>query len=483
MLKHRAAAATAWSGADILIRQGLQFAVSIALARLLGPEEFGTIALLYLFTGVAGVVVDSGFGSALVQQQDITPVDESTVFWWQLGAGFLAACVLVASAPAIAGYFSEPLLVPLMASLALAVVAGAAGGVHAAMLTRRLDFRTQLRAGAVATLVSGLVAVAMAWNGSGVWALAAQVVTMAAVNTAMLWWLTGWRPKRVFSVASMGRLFGFGGYLLAANLSDMVYTRGYNLLIGKLHGVRELGFYSRADGTQQLPVAGLSAMLSRVALPMFSAAAADRAQIRRGAELAVRAVMLLNVPMMLGLAAVAEPFVEAVFGPKWLPAVPILQVLCLAGVLWPLHVLNLNMLLAQGHSRLVLKLELPKKLIGICLLVVGSLLGVMGVAWSQVATGLIAFAINAHYSRRLFGYGAATQLRDFFPAMAVALPMAAIVYAIGRWWHAGAVTELFALAGLGIVVFSAFAWTAGLKAVAEVRALVPRHHQRNDSAA
>lgn len=453
MLKEKAISATLWSGADIFLRQGLQFVIAIVLARLLTPEEFGTIALLYLFVGMAGAFVDSGFSSALIQRQDVTHQDESTVFWFNLGMGAIMAAGLWVLAPSIAGFYDLPILIPLTGVLALNLFVSALGSIHGTLLTKRLDFKTPMKIGAIATTASGGVGIVMAWQGYGVWALALQTLASSFVTTVLLWQFNKWRPRLVFSMDSARRLFGFGGYLLMAGLLDIAYNRIYTLLIGKLYGVRDLGFYNRADGTKQLPVNVLTGILSRVALPIFSTASNDKEKLRRGVRHALRGIMLINVPMMFGVLATAEPLVLTLYGEKWLPAVPILQVLCLAGMLWPLHVLNLNVLMAQGYSKLFFRLEVIKKIVGTGLLIVGAAYGVMGIAWSQVVFGALAFAINAYYTRIYLNYGFWEQAGDFLPALGVSAVMALFVYGLGSLLAWDAALKLLVQVSSGVALY------------------------------
>lgn len=430
-LRARSVSAILWSGLDAFMRQGLQFFVAIALARLLSPEEFGTIALLYLFTGLTSAFIDSGFSAALVQRQDITHVDESTVFWFNLGMGLLFAGLLYLAAPWIADFYGEPILVPLTGVLALSLFINALGGIQQTLLSKRLDFKTSMRIGVVATLASGATAIILAQAGFGIWALAAQTLVASMISTAMLWLLNGWRPLLAFSLHSARRLFEFGGYLMISGLLDVVYNRIYSLLIGKLFGVRDLGLYNRADTTKQIPVEVLSGVLARVAFPIFSAASQDRERLRGGVRHALRGMMLVNVPMMLGLMVTAESALRVVFGEQWRPAAPMLQVLCLAGIFWPLHIINLNVLKAQGHARLFFKLEIAKKIIGTLLLLLGLTQGLMGLAWSQVVFGFLAFLVNAHYTRRFLEYGAWRQFLDFLPILLASAAMAALVHLAG----------------------------------------------------
>jgi teichuronic acid exporter len=471
MLRRSALDATLWSAAELSLRQGLQFCISIALARLLSPEEFGVVALLSLFTALASTFVEGGLSTALIQRQDITHDDESTVFWFNLGVGVLAALALWAGGTAIAGFYALPLLAPLAALMGVNVFLGSLGVIHGTLLAKRLNFRALLKVGLVATVSSGAVAIFLAWKGFGVWALAAQALVMTGFTSLLLWLFSGWRPRLAFSVTSARRLFGFGGYMLVANLVDTGYNRAYTLLLGRFYGIREVGFYNQADTTKQMPAGLLVGVLSRVAFPMFSSVAHDNVRLRRGTQLAVRSLMLLNVPMMLGLAAVAEPFVLAAFGPKWLPAAPILQVLCLAGIFWPLHVINLNVLMAQGHSRLILRIEVAKKLLGICLLVAGTAYGILGIAWSQVVFAAVAFLINARYTGRFLGYGVFAQSRDFMSVVAVAVPMTLVVFGASAYWQPRPIVELLTLVAAGSLLFFSIGRLVRLDALHDIAVL------------
>ena len=437
----------------MLVRQGLLFGVSVVLARILSPEEFGTVALLYLFVGVASAFVDGGFSAALIRFQDATHVDESTVFWINLILALVVAASLALAAPAIADFYALPVLVPLTIAMALNVLLTAIGSIHTTLLTKKLNFRVQLRVGLIASLVSGALAIWMAIGGFGVWALAAQVVVATTVSTILLWGFSSWRPLRTISAASARRLFSFGGYMFASSLLDAIYMRFYTVLVGKLFGVRELGFYTRAEGMKQLPVGILTGILSRVAFPIFSSVAGDQQKLVSGVRLAVRSMMLINVPMMLGLAALAEPATIALLGQQWASSAPILQALCVAGIFWPLHVINLNALMAQGYSALFFRLEVIKKLTGIGLLALGAMLGVMGIAWSTAVFGLVAFVINAHYTNKFLGYGFLAQTLDFLPSLAASAFMFSVVATLSFVWSPSPLVEVLSLSVLGGLVF------------------------------
>lgn len=454
MVTLRVSSAIRWSGLEILLRHGLQFVVSVALARLLLPEEFGTIALLSIFIGIATTLVNSGFSAALVQSRSISQTDSSTVFWFNVSTALLMAGLLAAASPWIARFFEVPTLEPLAWLMAGNIVIASLGSIHTTLLTRELDFKTQLKAGALATVVSGAVAVFLAWKGFGVWALAVQALVSSTVTTVILWFLSSWRPSLEFSMDSAKRLFGFGGYIFAAGLLDTVYSRLYSVLVGKWFGARDLGYYNRADSTAQLPAGIISSVVSRVAFPVFSAASEDVVALRRGVKIATRGAMFASLPMMLGLAALADPLVYIIYGQQWLPSVPALRVLCLASLLLPLHVLNLSALKGMGMSRRFFHLEIAKKLVGIGVVSWSSRYGIMGVAWGTLAFGVIAFVLNTHYTKKYLSFSAADQFLAVLPVFCISAVMATVVFTISRTMETPGVLNTISLIILGMGLFT-----------------------------
>lgn len=474
-LTQKSFAAVFWSGADVFLRQGLQFFVSILLARLLSPEDFGLLAMLYLFTGIAGLFIDGGFSSALVQRQDITPTDESTVFFFNLGSGLVVTLGLCWAAPWIAAFFEQPALQDLTYAMALNLFLGAFGAIQNVLLAKTLNFKLLMKIGVVASLLSGVLAVILAWQGFGIWSLALQTLASTGLTVVLLWWWHPWRPQWVFSLAALRSLFRFGGFWLLSALLDTLYGRLFNILIGKLFSARELGFYTRATSTQQLLANVLTSILNRVAFPMFSSAAADKVQLVRGMRKALRTIMLFNIPAMLGLMVVSEPLVVTLFGEKWLQSVPLLQVLCLVGVLWPLHVINLNVLIAQGYSNLFFRIEVLKKIIGVVAIGVASFYGVLAIAWSQVIVGLLCFLLNAHYTGIFLGYSAWNQMRDSLPYLAISVFMILAVWPIHLYFALSSAAQLGLVSGVGILIYLLACRLFHLAAFDEVWMLMTHH--------
>ena len=419
--------AIAWASVETLLRQGLQFGAVIVLARLLTPADFGLVAMLSIFTAFATLLVDSGFASALIQQREENSTDSSTVFWFNIGSGTLMALLLGISAPLIARFFGHTELIALTWAMALNVWLVSWMTVHVALLTRHLDFRTQAKASGIANLVSALLAVALAMRGSGVWALVAQTLSVTLLNVALLWSLHPWRPAATFSIRSFRKLSGFGGFMLASALVDTCSTRLYSVLIGKFYSSGDLGLYSRAASTRDFSQGILGSIFSRVALPVLSRHRDDSSALRARLRAANQLTMSVNLPAMFGLVVVADVAVPTLFGHQWAGTAPLLQILCLAGALYPLQVSNLQVLMAQGHSRLMFRLEVIKKAILVASMLIASHWGLQAIAWSTVFSALIAFLVNAHYSRTMIGYGPLKQLRDLGAYITLTAGMVALV--------------------------------------------------------
>jgi O-antigen/teichoic acid export membrane protein len=337
--------------------------------------------------------------------------------------------------------------------MAINLIIAVLGSVPTTLLIKNLEFRSLLKIGVFATTISGCVAIAMASVGMGEWSLACQFLIASVVNSTLVWFYTPWRPRLAFSWGDTSRLRAFGVFILLSSLLEVFFSRLNTILIGKIYGAAELGFYTRAETSKQFPVNMLSSIISRVAMPVFSQHAADKTKLRQAVQMSSKTLMAVNTPLMLTMVALADPLVRLVFGPAWVAMIPILQVLCLGGVLWPLHVLNLNALMAQGHSNLFFRLELLKKGAGIILLMAGCLWGVLGIAWSQVGFSLVALVINAHYSGKMLQYGLLAQLRDCLPPVLISTPIMVVIFAIPSLLPSGPVYQLSLSLVLGGLYF------------------------------
>lgn len=454
----QAASASLWAAVELLFRQGFQFVVSVILARLLAPEVFGVVVLLSFFTGLSNVFVQ-GLTLGLVQAADTTADEESAAFWTNMIAAALFSAVLLAAAGAIARFYGQPVLAPLMVAAVLQIVITALGAVHSALLTRALEARKLMKVGVVSSIAAGIAGIGAALAGYGVWALALQGITAAALTSGLLWAVHPWRPALRWRLGALGRLWKFGSWISLSTLLEVIYTQGFALLLGKFYGVREVGFFSRAGATAQLPANILTMLVTRLALPLFSARSDDAAAVRRGARMANGMAMLVNLPAMAGLSLLAPDIIVLLFGERWLPSAAILAILAAGAAVAPMHVINLQIILARGESNLYFRLEIIKKVIGVICLLGGSFFGIYALAWSGVLFAFIAIGINAYPNRRAIGYGVFRQMADLKGLLPPTLAMCAAVI-LARWllhWPSIAEVPALILIGAGAYVLSGFA--------------------------
>lgn len=428
MTVQKAARAGAWSALDVLMRQVVNFVVLMIMARLLTPADFGIVALVSFFAGISIVFVQGGLSQALIQRQQTSREEESAVFWWNLGGSALFAGFLVLISPAVASFYGHPVIQPLMLVAAAQILFAALGAVQTALLTRALRFDRLAISGAIASAASGAIGIGAALAGWGLWALAFQLASLALISSLVLWFVCDWRPVFHARFSTIRELFGFGIYLSLSSALDVLYTQGFALIIGKLHGVADLGLYNRAHSTQALPSNILSSMVARTAFPIFSTRSEDEAALRRGMRMANSLAMILTLPAMLGLAILSDLVIVTLFGDQWRPAAPILTILAIAGILVPIHVINLQLLLARAQSRRFFQLELIKKGGGLVFVIVGSLFGIEGLAWSVVLFSIVAVPINASPVKATIGYGPAAQLWDLRGLLLPAAGMAGVLF-------------------------------------------------------
>ncbi|GAB2574704.1 lipopolysaccharide biosynthesis protein [Dyella jejuensis] len=464
---HRGLHASFWGGLEIAVRYGVQIAVTVILARLLVPDDFGLIAILLVFTSVGALLADAGFGTALIQRREHTIDDETTMFFISLGTGFAATLILYLTANIIADFYNKPTLAPLTKFMAWALFFGSAGAVPDALLTKRLDFNARTRAQALSSIVSGALAIILALQKFGVWSLAWQGMTETVLRTFFMWQFSRWMPRGRFRVDSFRALFNFGGYMLLAGVLSTISSRLQSLVIGKLFTARDLGYYVLAQNTQAAPSSVVAILLNRIGLPVFSSMAHDRAQLRLALQVSLQASMFVFFPCMLGLAMIAKPFVTMMYGAQWTPATPMLTLLALAASIWPIHVLNLLALSACGRSDRFLRLELIKNIVVVAVTLLASLFGPTAVAAAMLVAGICAAWINTWYSKRTFDYGLLQQIVDLKSTLLITLIAMLPAWAILHWAPEGIVMTLAAVCS-AIVVYVGMARLSKHPALIEI---------------
>jgi len=429
-LRKKAERGAVWSFIDAAGNRIVQFVISVILARLLAPEQFGLIAMLTIFMAVAQAFLDSGFGLALVQKKEITEADTSSVFYFNLAIGSVLTGLLYLAAPWIAAYYERPDLSSLTRALSFVLVINSFAVVQTAMLTRHVAFKLQTKVSLISVLCSGAIGVVLAYRGFGVWSLVAQQISRAILNVVLLWVLNRWRPALVFSFSALRRMFTFGSRMLASALLNQVFDNIYYPLIGKVFTPASLGHYARAVRLEELPSMTLTTVVTRVTIPVFSSIQEDNARLKKGLRKALCTLVFMNAPMMLLLAATAPALVKVMLTDKWLPCVPYLQLLCIQGLLYPLHAINLSILMAKGRSDLFLRLEMIKKALVVCNVLITWRWGIVAIIIGQIVLGLVSYFLNSYYSGRLLAYSAWQQLRDMAVYLVSAAAVSAGTYAL-----------------------------------------------------
>lgn len=430
-LKSKTITGVLWSAVDNFAAQAITFLVGIILARLLTPAEFGLIGMLAIFISVSETFINSGFTNALIRKNDATETDYSTVFYFNLAAGITLFLILLFSAPLIGRFFNEPQLVPIVRVLAIGLIISSLTIIQRTTLTKRIDFKLQAKISLISGILSGVIAIAMAYKGFGVWSLVVKTLSAQAITSLLLWLWNRWRPTLVFSRKSFKELFSFGSKLLASGLIDTLYQNMYYVIIGKFFSPADLGFFTRAKGFVDLPSTNLDAVMTRVTYPVLSQMQDDKVKLKAGYKRMIKSIMFISSVLLIGMAAIAEPMIITLIGEPWRKAILYLQIISFIGMLYPLHALNLNMLQVLGRSDLFLRLEIIKKIISIPAIVIGVLISIEAMLIGMCFNSLIAYFINSYWSGKFIKYPMREQVADILPGLGIALLMGVVVYFAG----------------------------------------------------
>lgn len=426
-LKKKTVNGVIWSAIDRFSTQGIQFVFSILIARLLMPSDYGVIAMLGIFLAVSNTFVDSGFGAALVQKANRTETDFSTVFYFNIVVAIIFYALLWLASPYIASFYNIPMLKDVTRVVALTLVFSALGGIQNAKLSIAINFKTRAIISLISALSTGCLGLYLAYSGYGAWALVFQMVFSSLLNTILLWCFVRWMPSLVFSWQSFRQLFSFGSKLLASALLDTIYNNVYTLVIGKVYSSSSLGLYSRASGLAQYPSSNITGVLQSVTFPVLCSIQNDEERLADAYKRFIRMSAFVVFPLMIGLASVAEPFIRVVLTDKWEGAIYLLQIVCFSMMWYPIHAINLNILQVKGRSDYFLKLEIIKKIQGVCILCITVPISIVAMCYGSIVSSLLSLVWNTYYTKRLIGYGFLSQIKDLLPIIIHSLLMGGIV--------------------------------------------------------
>lgn len=426
-LRNKAKKGFVWNTVERLVTNGIQFILTIILARLLSPDDYGIIAMPAIFLAIAQVLIDSGFANALIRKPDLNERDLSTAFYFNVVVGVVAYFILFFASPLIADFFNTPILSNLLKVTALVIFLNSLGIVQQAVMTKRMDFKTQAIISAICTFTSGALGVWMAYSGYGVWSLVFQQVSAALLRVVLLWIYGKWHPIWTWSQESFKYLWSFGSKVVVIGVLDTIYSNVYAFVIGKMYNAKDLGNYTRAQQFADLPANNLNSIVQRVTFPLLSEIQQDNTRLSSIFLRLFETTSLIIFPLMFLITAMANSLIVVLLGEEWQGCVLMLQILCLTRMWVPLNAINLNLLQVKGRTDLLLKVEIAKKVMIAVILLMTISHGVIVLLLGFAACGVFAFAINTHYTKILIGIDYFHQMKVLFPAIIISISILAAV--------------------------------------------------------
>lgn len=429
-LKNKTVKGVAWSSIDNVAQYVVTFVVSIVLARLLSPDDYGLIGIVAIFTAICTTLINAGFTTALIRKKEPTEDDYNTVFIINLGVSLILYIVIFLCAPLIAEFFHREELIELTRVSSIGMIVGALAIVQQTRLTKQINFKSQAQITVIASVTSGITGIVMALLGFGVWALVTQGLVSQTLRTVLLWIANKWIPELRFSINSFKELFGFGWKILLSAIIDTIWKELYQVVVGKFYSPATLGQYTRAKGFAQLFSSNLTNVIQRVAYPVLSNIQDEKERMVGAYRKMIKTTMFVTAICMFFLGAVSEPLLYCLIGAKWHDAAVYLPLICISGSTFPLQAMNLNMLQVQGRSDLFLGLEIVKKIILVGPLTIGAFVGIMPMLYTNLITTIIIYFLNSFYSGRYIGYSSWMQIKDIAPSYLLATVVAISVFFI-----------------------------------------------------
>lgn len=419
-----------WSTIGKFGTMGIQFITNMVLARLLMPEDFGTIGMLNIFIVISETFIIGGFGQALIQKKSPTHVDYTTVFYWNLVASIVMYVLLYFCSPTISRFYQMPQLVSIVRVYGLVLIISAFSIVQNNQLQKKLKFKTLSTRSIVAATFGTAVSVIMALRGYGVWSLIASQLVNAVVSVFLLWRLSSWRPTWEFSRKSFKELFSFGSLMAISSLVDQFYKEIQGLIIGKWYSAADLGYYSQAKKLENIPTSSLSQIVSQVTFPVFSKLQDDKDKLKAGVRKCTTAVTYLNFPLNILLIVIAAPLIRLLYGPNWDSSIVYFQLLNIVGLFYTISTMNNTIIKALGKSKIFLIVRISQRSVGLLLIVWGACYSIMGLLLGVIASQFVNYFITTSVNKRLLGYGILGQIKDIGVAFLVSIFVGCLTYAL-----------------------------------------------------
>ena len=420
--------AMAWSGIERISLQAIQFILGIILARILSPEDYGIMAILFVFIVLSRVFIDSGFTKALIQKIDRDDNDKSTVLFFNIGISLLCYSIIYATAPYIALFYEIESLTNLLRVIAISLIINGLYTVPNTLLTIDLNFKTITKVNLISVILSGTIAIYLAYQGFGVWSLVYQTLIRSILMAILLWFLIKWKPNWRFSINSFRQMFSYGYKLLISSLLANLFSNLNSLLIGKYVGTNDLGFFSRGTQFSDALYNVFSPAINGVLLPGLAPLQKQKELLVAYTRTIMKATAMITVPLFFMLAILAEPIILLLLTDKWALAIPIMQIFCFARVITIFVGININILYVIGRTDLVLKQEYLCIVIRVILVLAALKFGIVYIALAELIASLFHFFINAYYPGKFMNYGSIKQLKDNTPIIVAGLITLLAIY-------------------------------------------------------
>lgn len=427
-LKQKSVDGVIWTLAEKFGIQFIKMILGIILARLLTPDDYGLIGMITVFFVISNVFIDSGFGLAYIQKKDASDDDASTIFYFNLAISTFFYAILWFSAPLIAEFYNQEQLVELTRIMSLILIINSFAIIQVSKLTKDVDFRKKTIIMLVSALLSGGAGITAALNGYGVWSLVIQGITSAFIKTTGLWIFYKWRPRFLFNIDSLKSMYSFSLWALSTNIVRVLFDNIYILVIGKFFPAAQLGFYTKAKQFQTMVSKQSSIAVGAVAFPVFSKLQTDSIKLKNAMAKFSQHALFFIAPISAILIVIAKPLFLVLLTEKWLPMVPYFQLLIVAGFLYPLHMVNVQVLSAQGKVNLTFRIEVIKNLFRVVNIVIMYRYGVIYIIIGEIILSFIALVINTYYTKKFVNYGIFEQIKDIAIIVLNAIIIALIGY-------------------------------------------------------
>ena len=448
-LKKRTVTALFWSFLDKFGQKVIFLVSSVFLMRLLDTSDYGIMGSLLIFVAFSSLLIDSGFGRALLNRKEIGALEYSTVFYFNLAISVLLYVALFFSAPLIARLFNEPLLIPVSRVLFLSLIFNGFSLIQMIIFIKASDFKTQTKANTTALIISTSIALIMAWRGYGVWSLVAQNVIYAFFRSLLFWFYSTWRPKKLFSFAKLKVFFAFSNKLLASGTIGAIFNNIYPSIIAMFYPMQQVGYYTQAYKYQDTPFAVLSDTFRSVSMLILSEINEQTERLRRVVAKLIKSIAFLSFPVAFILILIAEPLFVTLFGEKWLPSVPYFQILCLGGAVSPFTFILNELFIAKERADFFLSVEIIKRIILVALIIGFFQHGITGLAVSWVVYMYITLIISLFLSKKLIAYSVWNFIKDVTPYVGVSVLAVTAAYFISSKVSNSIVSMLAAMAMMG----------------------------------